>query len=261
MSRRAFGVTTSDREDSVLRNEARAAAESVGVPYFERVHKIPLSEMLETQADTLLVFEQKDVLLADREGTLRFSPGMSHLRIKRLDAGFVEDLLLRVSGLADGDSILDCTCGLGADAQVCARVVGVHGRVTALEKSVPLYLLVRHGLKRQRRHPRACDIELLHQDAGEFLAGQPSGAFDFVYFDPMFERKRKASFAFQTLRRYADHGPLTQELVGQAQRVARKAVIIKGSRYSKDFKKLGLTPEPARPNATILWAKVPGLGR
>jgi hypothetical protein len=47
-------------------------------------------------------------------------------------------------------------------------------------------------------------------------------------------------------------------MLAEAQRVARRAVVIKGSRYSSDFKKLGLQAEPARPNATVLWARLAG---
>jgi len=42
--------------------------------------------------------------------------------------------------------------------------------------------------------------------------------------------------------------------------MARRAVVLKGSRYSSDFKKLGVQPELARLNATVLWARLPDLG-
>jgi len=45
---------------------------------------------------------------------------------------------------------------------------------------------------------------------------QPDGAFDVVLFDPMFERQRKSSVAFETLRRHADYAPLTRETVMEA---------------------------------------------
>ena len=259
-ARHALVVTTSDRVDEALARRAREAAEGVGVPYVERHHKLPLKKLLTDTADALIVFESTAVSLVDAEGALRFSPGLAHLRVKQLDAGVPEDMLLRIAELREGERVLDCTLGLGADAQVAARLVGPSGHVTALEKSPALYLLVRHGLEGLPRHPASCAVEVVHADAAAHLRTLPDGAFDVVLFDPMFEKERKSSVAFETLRRHADYAPLTRDTVEEAQRVARRAVVLKGSRYSRDFKKLGITPEPARPNATVLWAKLPGRG-
>jgi hypothetical protein len=251
-------VTTSDRDAPELAQRAMRAAAEVGVPYLERTHKRSLASMLADTADALIVLEASAVSLVDTRGSLRFSPGLAHLRVKQWDAGVREDMLLRVAGLSEGERVLDCTLGLGADAQVAARLVGPSGALTALEKSPALYLLVRHGLETLPRRPSACAIQAVHADASEYLRALPAGAFDVVLFDPMFERQRKSSVAFETLRRHADYAPLTRETVAEAQRVARRAVVIKGSRYSSDFKKLGLRAEPARPNATVLWARLPG---
>lgn len=255
-----LAVTTSDRIEPELAQRALRAATELGVPYLERTHKRTLASMLADSAEALIVFESGAVSLVDAQGSLRFSPGLAHLRIKQLDAGVLEDMLLRIAGLSEGERVLDCTLGLGADAQVAARLVGPSGGVTALEKSPSLYLLARHGLETLPQHPRACPLQVLHADASQYLRSLPAGAFDVVLFDPMFERQRKSSVAFETLRRHADYAPLTRETVAEAQRVARRAVVLKGSRYSSDFKKLGIRPEPARPNATVLWARLPGLG-
>ncbi|MDY7232496.1 class I SAM-dependent methyltransferase [Hyalangium rubrum] len=259
-SRCPLAVTTSDRDAPELARRAQQAAAEVGVPYLERTHKLSLASMLADKADVLIVLEAHAVSLVDAQGSLRFSPGLAHLRVKQLDAGVHEDMLLRIAGLSEGERVLDCTLGLGVDAQVAARLVGTSGAVTALEKSPALYLLARHGLETLSQHPRACTIQAVYADASKYLRTLPAGAFDVVLFDPMFERQRKSSVAFETLRRHADYAPLTRETLAEAQRVARRAVLIKGSRYSSDFKKLGIQPEPARPNATVLWAKLPGEG-
>lgn len=240
---------------------ARAAAEEAKLPFIVRTHKLTLTSLLETSADALCVFEADAVSLVTREGPLRFSPGLAYLRIKQLDAGVREDMLWRVGELSGGDRVLDCTLGLASDAQVAARLVGPTGAVVGLEKSPALYLLVRHGLETIARSPDACPIEVKCADAAEYLRETPSGAFDVILFDPMFGRKRPSSAAFEALRHHADYSPLTREMVADAQRIARKAVVIKGSKYSSDFKKLGITPEPARRAATVLWAKLPGLAR
>lgn len=254
-----LAITTSDRVDEELVRRARAAAAESGVPFLPRRRKLALSRLLDGQADALVVFEVDAVSLVDREGTLRFSAGLAHLRIKQLDKGVEEDMLVRHGELRDGERVLDCTCGLGADAQVAARLVGPGGAVTALEKSLPLYLLVRHGLPTLGERPRSARIEVRHRDALEFLREQPDRAFDVLLFDPMFGRERKASAAFESLRRFADYTPLDLQTLTEARRVARRCVLIKASRYSTDLKKLGLSHEPTRPGATILWAKVSAL--
>lgn len=252
-----LAVTTSDRRDPALEQEARHAALEVGVPFFERHHKRPLSTMLAEDAAAFIVFEAGAISLVDALGTLRFSPGLAYLRLKQLDAGVREDMLLRRAGLREGERVLDCTVGLAADAQVAAWCVGPTGGVTALEKSPALALLVKHGLRRLPAHPRAAPLQVVHADAATYLRALPSRSFDVVLFDPMFERSRKASAAFETLRRHADYSPLTPEMLEEARRVARRAVVLKGSRYSSDFKKLGVTADPARPSATVVWATLP----
>lgn len=257
-SRWPLAVTTSERYAPELAERAQRAAAEVGVPYLERTPKRSLAAMLADTADALIVMEAHAVSLVDAQGSLRFSPGLAHLRVKQLDAGVEEDMLLRISELREGERVLDCTLGLGADAQVAARLVGPLGALTALEKSPALYLLARHGLETLTPHPRACPLQVVNADASEYLRTLPTGAFDVVLFDPMFERQRKSSVAFETLRRHADYAPLTRETLTEAQRVARRVVVLKGARYSSDFKKLGIRAEPARPNATVLWARLPG---
>jgi 16S rRNA (guanine1516-N2)-methyltransferase len=254
----ALGLTTSNRNDPALKARLRVLASLHGIPFVERPRNSALSDLVGTAARALLVFEADAVVLVDAEGSLRFSPGMAHLRIKRLDAGETDDLMLRVSGLQPGESVLDCTLGLGADALVAARAVGPSGRVVGLEKSLPLALLVQQGLNTLPRHPLSASLEVRVADAAQTLQSLPNGSFDCVFFDPMFERKRPSSHAFATLRRFADHSELTSQMVHDAQRVARRVVVLKGSRYSRDFKKLGVRPEPARPNATVLWARLQG---
>ena len=252
-------VTTSDRADDALAARAREAAGELGVPYVQRSHKLSLRRILGELAEVAFVFEMGAVLLADARGTLRFTPGMGHLRITQLDAGVEEDMLLRVGGIGQGEAVLDCTLGLAADSQVAARIVGPAGIVVGLEKSPAVYLLVRHGLDGLARHPLSCRIDVRHADAADYLRALPEAAFDFVLFDPMFARARRSSSAFEALRRFADYSPLTREIVADAQRVARKAVLLKGSRYSSDLRELGIEPLPARPNATVVWARLPGL--
>jgi ubiquinone/menaquinone biosynthesis C-methylase UbiE len=205
--------------------------------------------------------EEGGVVLREGEGELSYHPGMARLRLKRLDAGDRDDALCTVAEIAPGEKVLDATLGLGQDALVAARLVGPAGRVVALEKSFALWVVTSEGLAHAKPDELACRVECLNVDAREYLAAQPDGAFDCVLFDPMFERPRKAQPSFEVLRRFADHSPLTPEVLKEAKRVARRCVAVKASPYSKDLSKLGLSPFRARRDPRVLWARVEGLGR
>ena len=223
-----------------------------GLPYFERARNAPLPE----GADALLVLGGDGWTLRSPDGLLRFTPGMAQLRIKRIDQGFAEDMLIRVAELHPGDHVLDCTMGLGSDALVCARIVGPTGKVVALEKSLALYALAADPLQRPYAAGFA-QIEARHADSAVVLPQLPAKSFDVVLFDPMFGRPNKSSQAFDMLRHYADPSGLTPQMLDDARKVARRWVVVKASRYSKDLKKLGLVAEERSLSRGVLWARVP----
>lgn len=233
---------------------ARAAAAAWGLPYLERGRNAPMPE----GADALLVLGGDGWTLWHPDGALRFTPGMAQLRIKRFEQGFDEDMLIRVGGMKVGDAVLDCTMGLGADALMSARVVGPAGRVVALEKSLALYAIASERLKKPYG-PAFAQVDVRHADSAEVLPTLEARSFDVVLFDPMFGRPNKSSQAFDVLRAFADPGGLTPQMLEDARRVARRCVVVKGSRYSKDFKKLGLVPVERSLSRGVLWARVPAL--
>ncbi len=239
---------------------AVAAARAHGLPYLARRRKEPLEALLSTRAEACLVFGGDGVALWDAEGCLRFSPGMARLRVKRIDAGHLDDRLVRLAELSPGASVLDCTLGLAADAIVLARAVGPHGKVVGVEKSPALAALAGEGMAAYDFGPRSCQVEVVRGDFAEVLAASADGAFDCVFFDPMFARPRRASPAFDALRRFADRTPLSAAAVAEARRVARRWVIVKGSRYSTDLRALGLSAEPGPRTATVVWARLRASG-
>jgi hypothetical protein len=233
---------------------ARGSAQAWRLPFLERRRKAPLRPFLD-QIDSLLVFERNAVVLCDRQGKLRFSPGMARLRIKRIQAQVREDRMLDLAAFQPGDAVLDCTLGLAGDALVAAHAVGPTGSVIGLEKSLAIYALVSSGLP-AFEGPQACRIDVRHADAFEFLARQPDKSFDLILFDPMFDRPQRCSPAFEILRRHAEHAPLTPAALENAKRVARRSVLVKGPRYSMEWKRLGLQPEPCSPHSPICWARL-----
>jgi len=253
-----LAVTTSGKPEENLIRRARQAARDWKLPFLPRRKKEPLARLLETGAEALLVFEQGAVRLWDGEGSFSFNPGMAHLRRLRILSGQEDDALVRVAGLRSGDAVLDCTLGLGQDALVAALVVGPSGRVVGVERSLALYAVVSEGLASYDHGPASARVEPVYADAREYLRSLPSGSFDVVFFDPMFEKPKKSQPAFEMLRRFAEYAPLTPETLEEACRVARRWVVVKGSKHSEDLKKLGLVAEAGSRYTSVIWGRVPG---
>lgn len=250
-------MTTSGQADPLCLERARAAAHRWGLPYLERKRKEPLRPVIGQLARALLVFGHQGIELWDSQGSMRYSPGMGRLRVKRLDAGADEDVLVRLAQLGPGDHLIDCTLGLGADSLAAARAVGPRGRVLGVEKSLPLYALASEGLAAYDFGPRSCRVEVALGDCAELLRALPDRSFDVVLFDPMFERPRRSSPAFEMLRRFADGSPLSPQTLERARIVARRWVLVKGARHSGELGRLGLSPQPRSPHAAVAWARVP----
>jgi len=250
-----LAVTTSTKVDAAQVREARAVAARWGLPFLPRRAKEGIAPWLGVKAAALLVVGGDGVTLWDAEGSFGFHAGMAHLRRMRVRDG-EPDAFVRVAELRPGDAVLDCTLGLAQDALVASLVVGPRGRVVALEKSLALYAVVSEGLNAYDYGPDSCRVEALHADAHAYLRSLPSSAFDIVFFDPMFEKPKKSQPAFEMLRRFAEHAPLTTETLEQARRVARRWVVVKGAKYSEDLKKLGLEAEPGSHYTSVIWGRM-----
>src|SRR5512138_2034020 len=99
------------------------------------------------------------------------------------------DTFLEAAGIEDGDAVLDCTLGLGADALVAAVAAGPRGRVVGVEASPALAAWVGEGLRRLDDEA-AARIEVRAADHAALLAALPDRSFDVVVFDPMFRHPR-----------------------------------------------------------------------
>ncbi|MFL5318022.1 MAG: protein-L-isoD(D-D) O-methyltransferase, partial [Myxococcaceae bacterium] len=157
---------------------ARELASRYGLEFVPRRWKQPMEDLLEAHP-TVFVLAENGLTLWSKEGTLRWSTGMAHLRILRFEEGERTDTFLKHGELREGQSVLDCTLGLAQDALMAERAVGPEGRVVGLEKSLPLYVLTAEGL---RAH--GSRIECIHRDAHAYLREQPDRSFDVVVFDP-----------------------------------------------------------------------------
>jgi len=125
--------------------------------------------------------------------------------------------------------------------------------VIGVEASLAMFALVSEGLKAM-----GSTIDVRHGSSLEVLRAMPAGSVDCVVIDPMFDRPKKSSPAFEMLRRFAVHEPLERETLEEAQRVARRWVVVKGGRFGREFARLGLTPLPMPRSAALMWARLPG---
>jgi len=247
---------------------ALTAAERYALPYAAREGRALTRVVAGAGAEAALVLSRTRAVLVGGGAEHAWAPGMGALRLKRLldvQAGrptdpTARDPFLDAAELRRGDRVIDCTCGLGADALVAAGAVGPDGRVVALESSRPLAAWTGEGL---RRHPEeaARRVEVLAADHQVFLAEQPPASADVVVFDPMFRHARAEPGGFDVIRRLSDPRPLSEEALHQARRVARRWVVVKDGAPGWDLTRLGLTPLPSARGAHRYYARVAALAR
>lgn len=249
-------VTTTERPDEETIRYARRIAEELGCAYAPR-RRDTISGLMRSRpeaADGVLVAGPEGLkFLQPGEHPLFYHPSMAYIRAKRLREGEY-DAMAHAALAAPGDAVLDCTAGLGSDALVFSVAVGAEGRVTALEASSLLHLIVREGMRTYRTELSDIDaamrrVEHVKAEHLEYLRGLPDKSYDIVYFDPMFTKPVMASASLLPLRTVAEDAPLTEEAVQEARRVARKSVVLKEHRDSKEFDRLGFARARRTANA------------
>ncbi len=248
---------------------ALRAADRYGLRYVARGSRALSRALAEVGAEAGLVLSRTRAVLAAGGAEHAWSPGLGTLRLKRLldvragrrraDDPTIHDPFLEAAGIRPGDAVLDCTCGLGADALVAAGAAGPGGRVVGLESSPALAAWTGEGM---RRHLAEASrrVEVLHADHGEWLARAGSGSFDVVVFDPMFRHARAEPAGFEVVRKLSDPRPLAPEALAEARRVARRWVVVKDGAPGWDLARLGLVPLPSARGAHRYYARVPAGG-
>ncbi|MFD0682487.1 MULTISPECIES: class I SAM-dependent methyltransferase [unclassified Paenibacillus] len=195
--------------------------------------------------DVLLVSRERIEYYQDQQPLLFFHPSTAAIRVKRLING-EPDSLMQLSGLEPGDRVLDCTAGLGSDAIVYSFALAGNGQVTALESRPLPYLLLNQGLRAYHSdipgmNEAMRSIQVTQIDHYDFLKQQSDKSFDVIYFDPMFRRPIEESNSISAIRELADPRAITEATITEATRVARRSVILKEHRESKEFARLGFT--------------------
>lgn len=235
-------VTTSHRTSLELIKKAQAISELLGTRYIPRADQ-NLEQIMARGTEFILVVAKNGLTLAGPEGEHFFHPNMAKLRIKSLINGN-PDQMVNAMALALGDAVLDCTLGLGADALVAGFQVGSQGKITGLEKVPVLALILEDGLV---NYPAKADyikeamtrITVINVGYEDYLPQCPDNSFDVVYFDPMFRVPQQKTSALVPMRQLVEAAPLTPKAIQEGLRVARKRVVLKERRQSKEFARLG----------------------
>lgn len=239
-------VTTGLRAASGRTDLAAQFSRELGCPLIARGGSSLAALQSTHGADAVVVVGGQRVSLLYKGREFFFHPGMAKVRIRALSAGKT-DQMVKAMDLRPGDRVLDCTLGLGADAIVASFAVGPRGVVTGVEVSPLLCAVVGHGLKTYRGKDDSSffiaalrRIKVRCDDHMRVLAETPDGAYDVVYFDPMFRRPVSRSSAMEPLRPLAGGEPLSLAALAEARRVAARRVVIKERRGSQEFDRLGL---------------------
>lgn len=239
---------------------ARALAEHTGTKFIPR-GKLSVRRLVERYGDEdiLVILQEAVRLITPGTPPMEFHPSMGFVRAKRILKG-EPDAMLEAARMEPGDSVLDCTAGLGSDSLLFAVLGGEGSTVTALESSLPLYALLSEGMKHYTSGQAKVNealrrIRVVHSEHLEYLRGLPDKSVDIVYFDPMFRVPLMDSSAISPLRQFANTSALSEETVAEALRVARKTVLLKEKALSGEFNRLGFT-ELLRGSAKISYGVI-----
>ena len=162
---------------------------------------------------------------------------------RRLAAGLQGQLLGKALGLKNlrTPTVLDATAGLGTDSYLMAHAGCL---VTAIERSSAIFALLEDGLRRavqavgvqESGSEAACRIEIRRGDF--LLMDWPDKAYDVVYLDPMFpgdRRKASSGKEMTMLQNIATEDQSESELLSQSLRCARRRVVVKRNRRSREL--------------------------
>jgi hypothetical protein len=250
-------VTTALRQQHMIEVEAIKLSAEWNIPYVKR-GKSSINSLYNRYgvSNIMIIDHEFNLILHKKEyEPIKYHPGMSIIRIKRLKAGN-NDPMIDILKLKSGDTILDCTLGLSSDA-ILAQYVAQNGQVTGLESNKLLALFTHYGLQNYHIDDKDIQaamkrIQVINCDYNDFLENAPDNSFDYVYFDPMFRNTVENSNSMQVFKSHCCNEPLNEQAVKNARRIARKMIILKERTYSQEFSRLGFKRK-CRPNSSFSY--------
>lgn len=256
-------VTTSQAPDEELLAYATRLAQELNARLVPR-RQMSVRKLMERYSTPfMLVATSTELRLYERdklEKPFLYHPSMALPKLKAMLQG-AEESLIKYSGCAPGDIVLDCTAGLCSDSLLFSLAVGETGKVIALESEQLLYIVMREGLEHYKVEPAVIEqamrrIELKLSDHEQFLSTLADRSVDIVYFDPMFRQPLHESSAIGSIRDIANKHALSEATIKQAKRVARKCVLLKEHSMSEEFERLGFIRCQQQRGQRVAYGKI-----
>lgn len=237
-------VTTAHTPSPSLEKLARYLADCLGIPCIPRGNQSLQHLQEHYDVTNILVATSSGPIVFNANGEYFFHLNMAELRIINLVNG-KNDHMVDAMGLQRGLTVLDCTLGLATDAIVASCMVGESGKVIGLEISKIISTITAYGLQNfdctnSQINSAMRRIDVMCVDYLDYLKQLPDNSFDVVYFDPMFRHPLYRSSNVQPLRLFADMRPLSHATLEEACRVATRRVVLKETRNSHEFQRLGI---------------------
>jgi len=233
-------ITTDKKPSKEMVEEAKRLSEKLGAPLVKRRHLTINAIRKKFGKNVLVVNRELTLTLHTLKGQkLFFHPGLFKIRLLNyLRTG--REAMVEAMNLKEGETVLDCNLGLAQDALLAAFVS--KRKVVGVEKDPVIYEIVKRGL--EKYHPKGKLkvaefafklIEPHLSDNYEFLKKLPDKSFDVVYFSPMFVKPKWHCDVMSPFREVAPKDFVSPEVINEAERVARKRVVIKINRGIKDM--------------------------
>lgn len=225
-------VIPSLRAKAPLAEEAKQWAKEMGFAYAPRLGRT-VAALQQDYGRAFLVYSTKGPQIDGEAGSHYFSLNMAQLRIQNIRKGQGDHLLHALTaGKSEPISLLDCTCGLGADAATAAFGLPQGSAVSALEISPLLAAVTGWGFQHfvHKEDDVTAALRRIHLQPGDYRAYLRSAAapgYDVLYFDPMFRFHVDASRQFLPLEDLIDDEPLALADVHLALQKAKRRVVIK----------------------------------
>lgn len=233
-------ITTDRKPTPEMVKEAEELSKKLRAPLVKRRHDTINAIKRRFKKNVLVVNRDLTLTLHTLKGQkLFFHPGLFKIRLLNYLSGGKE-AMVEAMDLKEGDTVLDCNLGLAQDALLSAFVT--KREVVGVEKDPVIYEIVKRGLERYKPKGKLKVAEFAFKlvkpvlgDNYEFLKSQPDKSYDIVYFSPMFIKPKWHCSVMSPFREVAVKDFVSPETLREAERVAKRRVVIKVNKGVKEL--------------------------
>lgn len=242
-------VTTPLRRTEAMTARAEVVGDWFRVPYRDRNSRSVAQVFQDEDVEVLIVADTRLRLYhrTQPETPVFFHPGMAMQRIRGIRRGG-RDRMIEVAGIRPGDSVLDATLGHGADSLVAAYVVGDGGTVVGVDASWYMTQLLTWTQRAMENEFTEVEetlrrIQMKWGNHTDFMRECADNSVDVVLFDPMFRLPPKHPTDIEPGRPLTRPDRLSTEAFVEAQRIARRAVVVKERPGFGELERFNLVPD------------------